>query len=102
VWCKVSPLLQNIQERLSLIPTEENVAVDEQIIPSKSRSTITVDLDRYVSTAYENTFSPRMTSSLMQPRMKMNWLSKAVVLSLPMLIIIDVDDNHDNMFFNIC
>jgi hypothetical protein len=32
----------------------------------------------------------------------MNWLSKAIVLSLPMLIIIDVDDNHDNMFFNIC
>jgi hypothetical protein len=101
VWWKVSPLLRNIQERLSLIPTEENVAVDEQIIPTKSRSTITVDLDRYVSTAYENTFSPRMTSSLMQPRTKMNWLSKAVVLSLPMLIIID-DDNHDNMFFNIC
>lgn len=37
---KISPLLKNIQRRLSLIPIEENVAVDEQIIPTKSRSTI--------------------------------------------------------------
>lgn len=37
---KIAPLLKSIQERLSLIPVEENIAVDEQIIPTKSRSTI--------------------------------------------------------------
>ncbi|KAF2901119.1 hypothetical protein ILUMI_05067 [Ignelater luminosus] len=37
---KISPLLRNLQDRLSLISMEENVAVDEQIIPTKSTSTI--------------------------------------------------------------
>lgn len=34
---KVRPLLNNIRERLLLIPKEEHLAVDEQIIPTKCR-----------------------------------------------------------------
>ncbi|CAH1991171.1 unnamed protein product [Acanthoscelides obtectus] len=37
---KIRPFLDSLQERLNKIPVEENVAVDEQIIPTKARSTI--------------------------------------------------------------
>lgn len=37
---KIRPFLDQIRERLPTIPKEEYMAVDEQIIPTKSRSTI--------------------------------------------------------------
>nr|CAH7726963.1 unnamed protein product [Callosobruchus chinensis] len=37
---KIRPLLDRLQEKLNEIPVEEHIAVDEQIIPTKARSTI--------------------------------------------------------------
>lgn len=37
---KIRPLLNKIRERLLIIPKEEHMAVDEQIIPTKARSSL--------------------------------------------------------------
>ncbi|KAJ8945544.1 hypothetical protein NQ318_020390 [Aromia moschata] len=37
---KIRPFLEKVKERLLLVPKEEHLAVDEQIIPTKARSSI--------------------------------------------------------------